>query len=89
LDIEQIEKRWGLGKPYVIISKTPDNDVIEAVGDIDQLVIAYRQYQYALGQIVNHLGPQILDCPEQHCEGCKMEAHEALRIAQEALSEQA
>jgi hypothetical protein len=85
MNIEKIEKRWNLGRPYVIISKIPDNDVIEAVGDIDQLIIGYRQLEYALGQIVNHLGPQILDCQEQHCEGCKMEAHEALRIAQEAL----
>ena len=43
------------------------------------------EYQQALRNIYNMLGPQILDCPEQHCEGCRAEAYEALRITKEAL----
>ena len=93
MNIEKIEKRWNLGKPYVIISKIPDNDVIEAVGDIDDLITGYRQLERALGQVVNMLGPEIPDCErhiydgQAHCEGLLAEAHEALRIAQEALTQ--
>jgi hypothetical protein len=60
---------------------------VGSYSDNMQMLTAQKadSYKKALQNIVNHLGPQILDCKEQHCEGCKMEAHEALRIAKEAL----
>ncbi len=42
----------------------------------------------ALREIINVLGPEILDCEENKCAGCRAEAGEALRIAKEALGVQ-
>lgn len=45
------------------------------------------QWQMALRRIMNVLGPdEICNCEEQHCDGLRAEAHEALRIAKEALN---
>ena len=45
------------------------------------------RYARALGQIVNALGPDhVLNCADNKCDGCKAEASEALRLAQEALA---
>lgn len=44
-----------------------------------------NRYQHALQEILNVLGPRICECPQSPECGLADEAHEALRIAQEAL----
>jgi hypothetical protein len=53
-------------------------------GDTDEPATA-RAYRQALVQIVNVLGPDRVDCPENGCEGCAAESDEALRLARKVL----
>lgn len=80
---EPTEREWleGLHPDYAYELVNVDIDAAGGEATINET----DRFVRALREIVAVLGPERVLACESHCEGCAVEASEALRIAREAL----